>query len=154
MSQIRPSYIYPSIQPTMYKYNTKPPQPKDREADNLCFVLRLLFIERNAKERIIRMSGPQCCSNPPTLNPNAGAGHVEQLGGLSTYVSGSPNSKLAILLITDVFGTHLPTHFFHTSLLWLLYFSLQTVISSGCWLLGSEIFENNSYIHCYTYACF
>ncbi|KAL4642652.1 hypothetical protein ACB092_02G035800 [Castanea dentata] len=49
------------------------------------------------------MSGPQCCSNPPTLNPNAGAGHVEQLGGLSTYVSGSPNFKLAILLITDVF---------------------------------------------------
>ena len=100
------------------------------------------------------MSGPQCCSNPPTLNPNAGAGHVEHLGGLSTYVSGSPNSKLAILLITDVFGTYLPTHFFHTSLLWLLYFSLQTVISSGCWLLGSEIFGNNSYIHCYTYACF
>ncbi|KAK9992474.1 hypothetical protein SO802_027459 [Lithocarpus litseifolius] len=49
------------------------------------------------------MSGPQCCSNPPTLNPNAGAGHVEQLGGLSTYVSGSPNSKLAILLISDVY---------------------------------------------------
>uniref|UniRef100_A0A7N2LWZ3 Dienelactone hydrolase domain-containing protein n=1 Tax=Quercus lobata TaxID=97700 RepID=A0A7N2LWZ3_QUELO len=49
------------------------------------------------------MSGPQCCSNPPTLNPNAGAGHVEQLGGLGTYVSGSPNSKLAILLISDVF---------------------------------------------------
>ncbi|XP_050240371.1 endo-1,3;1,4-beta-D-glucanase-like [Quercus robur] len=54
------------------------------------------------------MSGPQCCSNPPTLNPNAGAGHVEQLGGLSTYVSGSPNSKLAILLITDGFGYEAP----------------------------------------------
>ncbi|XP_050240370.1 endo-1,3;1,4-beta-D-glucanase-like [Quercus robur] len=54
------------------------------------------------------MSGPQCCSNPPTLNPNAGAGHVEQLGGLSTYVSGSPNSKLAILLISDVFGYEAP----------------------------------------------
>ena len=51
------------------------------------------------------MSGPQCCSNPPTLNPNAGAGHVEQLGGLNTYVSGSPNSKFAILLITDIFGS-------------------------------------------------
>ncbi|KAM4116150.1 hypothetical protein ACJW30_02G028900 [Castanea mollissima] len=54
------------------------------------------------------MSGPQCCSNPPTLNPNAGAGHVEQLGGLSTYVSGSPNSKLAILLISDVYGYEAP----------------------------------------------
>ena len=77
-----------------------------RPRSSLCYVLCLLFIERNAKERIIIMSGPQCCSNPPTLNPNAGAGHVEQLGGLSTYVSGSPNSKLAILLISDVFGTH------------------------------------------------
>ncbi|XP_062176980.1 endo-1,3;1,4-beta-D-glucanase-like [Alnus glutinosa] len=54
------------------------------------------------------MSGPQCCSNPPTLNPSAGAGHVEQLGGLSSYVSGSPDSKLAILLISDVFGYESP----------------------------------------------
>ncbi|XP_050281700.1 endo-1,3;1,4-beta-D-glucanase-like [Quercus robur] len=45
---------------------------------------------------------------PPTLNRNAGAGHVEQLGGLSTYVSGSPNSKLAILLISDVYGYEAP----------------------------------------------
>jgi len=54
------------------------------------------------------MSGPQCCSNPPTLNPSAGAGHVEQLGGLSSYVSGSPDSKLAILLISDIFGYESP----------------------------------------------
>ncbi|KAK9182496.1 hypothetical protein WN944_025641 [Citrus x changshan-huyou] len=49
------------------------------------------------------MSGPQCCANPPTLNPNSGAGHVEKLGGLNTYVTGSPDSKLAALLISDVF---------------------------------------------------
>ncbi|KAF5465614.1 hypothetical protein F2P56_015599 [Juglans regia] len=54
------------------------------------------------------MSGPQCCSNPPTLNPSAGTGHVEQLGGLSSYISGSPNSKLAVLLISDVFGYEAP----------------------------------------------
>ncbi|KAG2727379.1 hypothetical protein I3843_01G150000 [Carya illinoinensis] len=54
------------------------------------------------------MSGPQCCSNPPTLNSNAGAGHVEQLGGLSSYVSGSPDSKRAVLLISDVFGYEAP----------------------------------------------
>ena len=50
------------------------------------------------------MSGPECCSNPPVLNPNAGAGHVEKLGGLNSYLSGSPNS-IAILLVSDVFGT-------------------------------------------------
>jgi hypothetical protein len=51
------------------------------------------------------MSGPQCCSNPPTLDRSAGAGHVVQLGGLSSYVSGSPDSNLAVLLISDIFGT-------------------------------------------------
>ncbi|XP_050241394.1 endo-1,3;1,4-beta-D-glucanase-like [Quercus robur] len=54
------------------------------------------------------MFGPQFCSNPPTLHPNAGAGHVEQLGGLITYVSGSPNSKFAILFITNIFGYEAP----------------------------------------------
>ncbi|KAF3457219.1 hypothetical protein FNV43_RR01876 [Rhamnella rubrinervis] len=48
------------------------------------------------------MSGPQCCSNPPVLNPNGGAGHVEKLGGLNTYITGSPSSKLAIVLISDI----------------------------------------------------
>ncbi|KAG6668277.1 endo-1,3;1,4-beta-D-glucanase-like [Carya illinoinensis] len=54
------------------------------------------------------MSGPQCCSNPPTLNPSAGAGHVEQLGGLSSYISGSADSKRAVLLVSDVFGYEAP----------------------------------------------
>ncbi|KAJ8434152.1 hypothetical protein Cgig2_000872 [Carnegiea gigantea] len=48
------------------------------------------------------MSGPQCCENPPTLNPTSGAGHVEEIGGLKTYVSGSPESKTAVLLVSDV----------------------------------------------------
>ncbi|XP_040996062.1 endo-1,3;1,4-beta-D-glucanase-like [Juglans microcarpa x Juglans regia] len=54
------------------------------------------------------MSGPQCCSNPPILDPSAGSGHVEQLGGLTTYVSGSSDSKLAIILLSDVFGYEAP----------------------------------------------
>ncbi|KAI4317730.1 hypothetical protein L6164_025577 [Bauhinia variegata] len=54
------------------------------------------------------MSGPQCCSNPPTLNPSSGAGHVEKLGGLDAYVIGPSDPKLAILLISDVFGFEAP----------------------------------------------
>ncbi|XP_060671639.1 endo-1,3;1,4-beta-D-glucanase-like [Ziziphus jujuba] len=54
------------------------------------------------------MSGPQCCSNPPVLDSSCGAGHVEKLGGLDSYVTGSPDSKLAILLISDVFGYDAP----------------------------------------------
>ncbi|KAK2358086.1 alpha/beta-Hydrolases superfamily protein [Trifolium repens] len=47
------------------------------------------------------MSGPECCSNAPILNPNYGAGHVEKLGGLDTYVTGPSNSNLAILMVSD-----------------------------------------------------
>ncbi|PON59777.1 Dienelactone hydrolase [Trema orientale] len=54
------------------------------------------------------MARAQCCSNPPTLNPNGGAGTVEELGGLSTYISGSTNSKLAVILVSDAFGYEAP----------------------------------------------
>ena len=54
------------------------------------------------------MSGPQCCEHPPSLNPNSGSGHVEQLGGLSCYIAGSPHSKLAILLVSDIYGYEAP----------------------------------------------
>ncbi|KAK9933501.1 hypothetical protein M0R45_020698 [Rubus argutus] len=54
------------------------------------------------------MSGPQCCSNPPTLNPTSGSGHVEKLGGLDSYLTGSCDSKLAIVLISDIFGYEAP----------------------------------------------
>nr|KYP58175.1 Endo-1,3,1,4-beta-D-glucanase [Cajanus cajan] len=51
------------------------------------------------------MSGPECCSNPPVLNPNGGAGHVEKLAALNSYLTGSPDSNVALLLISDIFGT-------------------------------------------------
>ncbi|KAM5569249.1 endo-1,3,1,4-beta-D-glucanase-like [Rosa sericea] len=54
------------------------------------------------------MSGPACCSNPPALNPASGSGHVEKLAGLDSYVTGSPDSKLAVLLIADIFGYEAP----------------------------------------------
>ncbi|KAJ0034022.1 hypothetical protein Pint_24936 [Pistacia integerrima] len=54
------------------------------------------------------MAGPQCCANPPNLNPASGVGHVEKLGGLSTYVTGSTHSKLGVILISDVYGYEAP----------------------------------------------
>ncbi|XP_022722801.1 endo-1,3;1,4-beta-D-glucanase-like [Durio zibethinus] len=54
------------------------------------------------------MSGPECCSNPPKLNPGSGVGHVEELAGFKTYVTGSLHSKLAVLLVSDVFGYEAP----------------------------------------------
>ncbi|KNA12447.1 hypothetical protein SOVF_125940 [Spinacia oleracea] len=54
------------------------------------------------------MSGPQCCENPPTLNPGSGAGLVEEIGGSKSYFSGSSDSKLAVLFISDVYGYEAP----------------------------------------------
>ncbi|XP_050216507.1 endo-1,3;1,4-beta-D-glucanase-like [Mercurialis annua] len=54
------------------------------------------------------MSGPQCCDNPPTLNPASGSGHVEKLGGLDSYVTGPSYSNRAILLVSDVYGYEAP----------------------------------------------
>ncbi|KAJ3693724.1 hypothetical protein LUZ60_009204 [Juncus effusus] len=54
------------------------------------------------------MAGAQCCENPPTLDPAYGTGHVAEIGGLKAYIAGSPESKLAILLISDVFGYEAP----------------------------------------------
>ncbi|KAK9182511.1 hypothetical protein WN944_025656 [Citrus x changshan-huyou] len=71
-------------------------------------------IIRNTSNRSLRlnrtneMSGPQCCANPPTLNPTTGVGHVENLGGLNTYVNGSPHSKLAVLPVSDIYGYEAP----------------------------------------------
>lgn len=50
------------------------------------------------------MSGHQCTENPPKLDPNSGSGHVEKVGGLDSYVTGSPQSKLGVVLVSHVFG--------------------------------------------------
>ncbi|XP_040873402.1 endo-1,3;1,4-beta-D-glucanase isoform X5 [Glycine max] len=54
------------------------------------------------------MSGPECCSNPPSLNPSRGCGHVDKVGGVDSYFSGSSHSKLALLMLSDVFGYEAP----------------------------------------------
>ncbi|CAA7012957.1 unnamed protein product [Microthlaspi erraticum] len=54
------------------------------------------------------MSSHQCTDNPPNLDPNSGSGHVEKLGGLDTYLSGSTHSKLAVVLVSHVFGYETP----------------------------------------------
>ncbi|KAI3834476.1 hypothetical protein MKX03_012870 [Papaver bracteatum] len=54
------------------------------------------------------MAGLQCCQNPPDLSLSSGNGCVEEIGGLQSYVSGSLDSKLGILLVSDVFGYEAP----------------------------------------------
>ncbi|ESW19780.1 hypothetical protein PHAVU_006G155000 [Phaseolus vulgaris] len=55
------------------------------------------------------MSSSQCFQNPPNLNSGIhGAGTIQELAGLSSYVTGSPDSKLALILISDIFGYEAP----------------------------------------------
>ncbi|KAK9945383.1 hypothetical protein M0R45_010903 [Rubus argutus] len=50
------------------------------------------------------MSGPQCCENPPNLSSTCGVGSVTEIGGLKAYVTGPSDSKLAILLVSDIYA--------------------------------------------------
>ncbi|XP_052155944.1 endo-1,3;1,4-beta-D-glucanase-like isoform X1 [Oryza glaberrima] len=55
------------------------------------------------------MASPQCCANPPTLNPAGGEGKVvDSFGGIKAYVSGAAESKAAVVLVSDVFGFEAP----------------------------------------------
>ncbi|CAA6669009.1 unnamed protein product [Spirodela intermedia] len=55
------------------------------------------------------MASSQCCANPPVLDSAAGLGSVaEDFGGLRCYIVGSPDSGLAVLLVSDVFGFEAP----------------------------------------------
>lgn len=54
------------------------------------------------------MSGPQCCANPPVLSATSGTGLVGNVGGFSTYISASPDSKLGVILASDVYGYEAP----------------------------------------------
>ncbi|XP_030451692.2 endo-1,3;1,4-beta-D-glucanase-like [Syzygium oleosum] len=55
------------------------------------------------------MSETQCCQNPPTLSSTSvGIGCVAEIGGLKAYITGPPDSNLAVLLVSDVFGYEAP----------------------------------------------
>ncbi|KAK3407324.1 hypothetical protein EUGRSUZ_K03398 [Eucalyptus grandis] len=55
------------------------------------------------------MPETQCCENPPTLSiTSVGIGCVAEIGGLKPYITGPPDAKLAVLLVSDVFGYEAP----------------------------------------------
>ncbi|KAL8242818.1 hypothetical protein R6Q59_013120 [Mikania micrantha] len=54
------------------------------------------------------MSGPECCENPPVTSSGGESGEIKQIASLKSYVSGNPGSKLAVLLISDVYGYEAP----------------------------------------------
>ncbi|KAI3808723.1 hypothetical protein L1987_24682 [Smallanthus sonchifolius] len=55
------------------------------------------------------MSGPQCCENPPAVFSGSGQDdRIEVIGGLTSYTAGSLASKLAVVLIADIYGYEAP----------------------------------------------
>ncbi|KAL2510639.1 Uncharacterized protein Adt_16239 [Abeliophyllum distichum] len=55
------------------------------------------------------MSGPQCCENPPTLSPSSGVWSAVVIGGLKSYFSDPSDSKLAVIIASDVYGCEAAT---------------------------------------------
>jgi hypothetical protein len=85
---------------------------------NIIFCTCILVISNgsvggNNKAKQTKMAGPACCSNPPILNSFAGAGHVDKIGGLNAYLTGSPHSTRAILFVSDIYGTLVFSTLFH-----------------------------------------
>ncbi|XP_024980294.1 endo-1,3;1,4-beta-D-glucanase-like [Cynara cardunculus var. scolymus] len=54
------------------------------------------------------MSGPECCENPPAPASGVESGDIQQIASLNSYVSGNPDSKIAVLLISDIYGYGAP----------------------------------------------
>ncbi|KAI3965562.1 hypothetical protein MKX01_010519 [Papaver californicum] len=69
----------------------------------ICLALLIFVVDG-----IIAGDHDHCCKNPPALNSSSGYEHVEEIGGLKTYVSGSLDTKLGILLVSDVYGYGAP----------------------------------------------
>ncbi|KAL8223556.1 hypothetical protein R6Q57_019031 [Mikania cordata] len=54
------------------------------------------------------MSGQECCENPPGTSSDGESGEIKHIASLKSYVSGNLDSKLAVLLISDVYGYEAP----------------------------------------------
>ena len=81
----------------------------------------------------IAMLGSQCFENPPSLiSGSHGAGSVQELGGLRSYITGPSDSKLAIILVSDVFGKQSIFHFLSLILSFCTYLL--------CWLCCLQLF--------------
>jgi len=60
------------------------------------------IFRKRVRER--KMIGNDCISNPPLLNVSGGVGHVTNIAGVNSYVTGSPLALLAIVLVSDIYG--------------------------------------------------
>ncbi|KAK6937492.1 Dienelactone hydrolase [Dillenia turbinata] len=79
---------------------------------------------------------PECCENPPTKSSSCGTGSVIELGGLQTYATGPSDSRLAIILVSDVFGYEAPN----------LRLLADKVAASGYYVAVPDFFYGDPYV--------
>ncbi|KAM0017674.1 hypothetical protein Hdeb2414_s0027g00690721 [Helianthus debilis subsp. tardiflorus] len=85
--------------------HTKIPRvPKCNQLSTAHFPTMYVGLTRTLTPEPVRMSGPECCQNPPAISSGGESGELLQIGSLNSYVSGNPDSKVAVLLVSDVFG--------------------------------------------------
>lgn len=83
------------------------------------------------------MSGPQCCENPPTFGSSTGEnGRIEEIGGLKSYIAGSLASKLAVVLIADIYGYKAPK----------LSLIADKVAAAGFYVVVPDFFYGDPYV--------
>ncbi|KAF7813740.1 endo-1,3-1,4-beta-D-glucanase-like [Senna tora] len=78
---------------------------------------------------------------PSNPDPNGGGGHVEKIGGLDTYVTGPANSKLAVLLISDIMAE---AHYFTPGNSYLLKLA-DKVATAGYYVVVPDFFYGDPY---------
>ncbi|KAL8210947.1 hypothetical protein R6Q57_005384 [Mikania cordata] len=84
------------------------------------------------------MSGGQCCENPPVVGSGSlQQDRIEVIGGLKSYTAGSLLSKLAVLLIADVFGYEAPK----------LRKLADKVAAAGFYVVVPDFFYGDPYVH-------
>eukprot|EP00268_Persea_americana_P002655 TRINITY_DN10826_c0_g1_i1.p1 TRINITY_DN10826_c0_g1~~TRINITY_DN10826_c0_g1_i1.p1 ORF type:complete len:240 (+),score=68.73 TRINITY_DN10826_c0_g1_i1:121-840(+) len=83
------------------------------------------------------MASSQCCENPPILSSTCGEGTVENLGGLKTYITGSPLSHRAAILLSDIFGYEAPN----------LRKLADKVAAAGFYVVVPDFFYGNHFLY-------
>ncbi|CAN6918347.1 unnamed protein product [Brassica oleracea] len=88
------------------------------------------------------MLGPQCCEKPPVLNPLSWSGHVEKLGGLDVYVSGSPSRIFMVNTTSSFFVFDLIESYEAPNL---RYYNIASVAASGFYVVVPDYFYGDPY---------
>ncbi|XP_071742044.1 endo-1,3;1,4-beta-D-glucanase-like [Rutidosis leptorrhynchoides] len=86
---------------------------------------------------IFHMSGPACCDNPPAAaSSGSESGEVVQIASLNSYISGNNDSKVSVILASDVYGYEAPK----------LRILADKIASAGYYVVVPDFFDGHPFI--------